>query len=147
MRKRKSNKDIKIDVIEYSIMHNKPEIIKTMRKKGYKGRTDNDSIYNAIKKFTKKNKEKALVVLAELHPDYDLIAYRVEMDAKKSDTKSADAIADVKEEVEKKYLRADGDENENESKPSAFKVDITSVVVGTILALGLIIVIKQSIKI
>jgi len=133
----------KIDIVEYSLMHNKDGIVKAMKERGYKGSKDNLELYNAIQKIKKSQPEKSLCFLAEIHPDKDLLYRRFEI----QQGNKAEGVREDKKIVEK-YNSADGDDKDKVKEVSKqgdiFKFDTRSVVVGSIMALGLLALIKVS---
>lgn len=122
---------MKIEIIEYTLMHNKNDVIKALRKRGYKGKTDNVSLFNALNVYRKKQKNKFLSLMADVHPDKDLIIWGYERE---------------------KNLNADGDSKVdttnvddipvNTTKNKFKDIDTGSMLIGLGVAFGLIMTIR-----
>jgi len=124
--------NIKIDITEYLLMHNRNNVIKTLKGVGYKGKTDNASLYKALNFYKKKNGAKALRLIADLHPDRELILWSV---------KNKDVNADGDNESEKS-TPDNIPENDNNSNNTFSKIDVKSLLIGTTVAIGLFMAIK-----
>jgi hypothetical protein len=132
-RKKKSNK---IDVVEYSLMHDRKKVLDLIRELGYKGKADVHEMYNAIMKLKRKHKKVALNLFAEMHPDRQLILSTVE----------DSLLADGSKKEEDVILPTFDDDTEEKGasvQETPFKIDATSIMIGVGVALVLVIAIKS----